>query len=76
VSTVPPGSDVDPHWFFADPDPAFFLCADPDPIQIQAKIHAKKMLPLNQRNCFKFVVFIRILSFCTVVYHSVFKHFT
>ena len=22
---------VDPHSFFADPDPAFFLNADPDP---------------------------------------------
>jgi hypothetical protein len=22
---------VDPHWFDADPDPAFFLIADPDP---------------------------------------------
>ncbi len=24
--------DVDPHWFNADPDPAFFLIADPDPV--------------------------------------------
>jgi hypothetical protein len=23
---------VDPHWFNADPDPAFFLIADPDPV--------------------------------------------
>ncbi len=23
---------VDPHWFFADPDPAFFLITDPDPV--------------------------------------------
>jgi hypothetical protein len=23
---------VDPHWFNADPDPAFFLFADPDPV--------------------------------------------
>jgi hypothetical protein len=22
---------VDPHWFNADPDPAFYLNADPDP---------------------------------------------
>jgi hypothetical protein len=22
---------ADPHWFNADPDPAFFLIADPDP---------------------------------------------
>ena len=37
---------MDPHWFFADPDPAFFLNGDrdpdrdqdPDPIRIQAKI--------------------------------------
>jgi len=29
--------DVDPHWDYADPDPAFFLYADPDPIRIQAK---------------------------------------
>jgi hypothetical protein len=23
---------VDPHWFNGDPDPAFFLIADPDPV--------------------------------------------
>ncbi len=23
---------VDPHWFNTDPDPAFFLIADPDPV--------------------------------------------
>ena len=22
---------MDPHWFFADSDPAFFFTADPDP---------------------------------------------
>ncbi len=24
---------MDPHWFYADPNPAFFLIADPDPVQ-------------------------------------------
>ena len=26
---------VDPHSFYADPDPADFLNADPDPVQVQ-----------------------------------------
>ena len=41
--------DVDPHLFFADPDPAAFLNADPDPaafqkrIWIQLKLICKKL---------------------------------
>ena len=29
---------VDPHLFFADPDPAAFLTADPDPAAFQKRI--------------------------------------
>ena len=31
MSYLVKGSVVDPHSFFADPDPAVFLNADPDP---------------------------------------------
>ena len=38
---------VDPHSFFADPDPADFLIADPDPggnnFQIKTEKNAKKI---------------------------------
>ena len=28
---TPSNSDVDPHWFYADPDPQNLMNADPDP---------------------------------------------
>ena len=32
------GRAVDPHSFFADQDPAFFLNADPDPAALKMRI--------------------------------------
>ena len=31
---------MDPHSFFADPDPALFLNADPDPAAFSMRIHS------------------------------------
>ena len=41
------GRAVDPHSFFADQDPAFFLNADPDPaaLKMRIRIQLKQICP-------------------------------